>query len=201
MTRKLVAILRGIRPEEVREIGQASIDKGITVIEVPLNSPDAIKSIGILADAFSDVALIGAGTVLMPQQVEAVAEVGGRLVVSPDCNLEVIATTRRLGLLSYPGVMTATEAFSAWRAGADALKLFPASQVGVEGFKAYRAVLPPELPVYAVGGVGAADFSEWIAAGITGFGIGSELYREGDDVKLLSERAEKLVAAYDELSP
>jgi 2-dehydro-3-deoxyphosphogalactonate aldolase len=201
MTRKLVAILRGIRPEEVREIGQALIDKGITVIEVPLNSPDAIKSIGILADAFSDVALIGAGTVLMPQQVEAVAEVGGRLVVSPDCNLEVIATTRRLGLLSYPGVMTATEAFSAWRAGADALKLFPASQVGVEGFKAYKAVLPPELPVYAVGGVGAADFSEWIAAGITGFGIGSELYREGDDVKLLSERAEKLVAAYDELRP
>jgi 2-dehydro-3-deoxyphosphogalactonate aldolase len=201
MTRKLVAILRGIRPEEVREIGQALIDKGITVIEVPLNSPDAIKSIGILADAFSDVALIGAGTVLMPQQVEAVAEVGGRLVVSPDCNLEVIATTRRLGLLSYPGVMTATEAFSAWRAGADALKLFPASQVGVEGFKAYKAVLPPELPVYAVGGVGAANFSEWIAAGITGFGIGSELYREGDDVKLLSERAEKLVAAYDELRP
>ncbi len=201
MTRKLVAILRGIRPEEVREIGQALIDKGITVIEIPLNSPDAIKSIGILADAFSDVALIGAGTVLMPQQVEAVAEVGGRLVVSPDCNLEVIATTRRLGLLSYPGVMTATEAFSAWRAGADALKLFPASQVGVEGFKAYKAVLPPELPVYAVGGVGAADFSEWIAAGITGFGIGSELYREGDDVKLLSERAEKLVAAYDELRP
>ncbi len=201
MTRKLVAILRGIRPEEVREIGQVLVDKGITVIEVPLNSPDAIKSIGILADAFSDVALIGAGTVLMPQQVEAVAEVGGRLVVSPDCNLEVIATTRRLGLLSYPGVMTATEAFSAWRAGADALKLFPASQVGVAGFKAYKAVLPPELPVYAVGGVGAADFSEWIAAGITGFGIGSELYRAGDDVKLLSERAEQLVSTYDELRP
>jgi 2-dehydro-3-deoxyphosphogalactonate aldolase len=201
MTRKLVAILRGIRPEEVHEIGQVLIEQGITVIEVPLNSPDAIKSIGILADAFSDVALIGAGTVLMPQQVEAVAEVGGRLVVSPDCNLDVIATTRRLGLLSYPGVMTATEAFAAWRAGADALKLFPASQVGVDGFKAYKAVLPPELPVYAVGGVGAANFSEWIAAGISGFGIGSELYRAGDDVKLVSERAEQLVTTYDELRP
>ncbi len=201
MTRKLVAILRGIRPEEVREIGQVLIERGITVIEVPLNSPDAIKSIGILADAFSDVALIGAGTVLMPQQVEAVAEVGGRLVVSPDCNLDVIATTRRLGMLSYPGVMTATEAFAAWRAGADALKLFPASQVGVDGFKAYKAVLPPELPVYAVGGVGAANFSEWIAAGISGFGIGSELYRAGDDVKLVSERAEQMVTTYDELRP
>jgi 2-dehydro-3-deoxyphosphogalactonate aldolase len=201
MTRKLVAILRGIRPEEVREIGQVLIERGITVIEVPLNSPDAIKSIGILADAFSDVALIGAGTVLMPQQVEAVAEVGGRLVVSPDCNLDVIATTRRLGMLSYPGVMTATEAFAAWRAGADALKLFPASQVGVDGFKAYKAVLPPELPVYAVGGVGAANFSEWIAAGISGFGIGSELYRAGDDVKLVSERAQQMVTTYDELRP
>jgi 2-dehydro-3-deoxyphosphogalactonate aldolase len=201
MTRKLVAILRGIRPEEVREIGQVLIERGITVIEVPLNSPDAIKSIGILADAFSDVALIGAGTVLMPQQVEAVAEAGGRLVVSPDCNLDVIATTRRLGMLSYPGVMTATEAFAAWRAGADALKLFPASQVGVDGFKAYKAVLPPELPVYAVGGVGAANFSEWIAAGISGFGIGSELYRAGDDVKLVSERAQQMVTTYDELRP
>ncbi|MEL6317468.1 MAG: 2-dehydro-3-deoxy-6-phosphogalactonate aldolase, partial [Pseudomonadota bacterium] len=172
---RLVAILRGVRPDEVEAIGGALVEAGATAIEVPLNSPDPLKSVERLARRFGDAVLIGAGTVLEPGQAAAVRDAGGRLIVSPDAHAPVIEATKAAGLLSAPGVATATEVFSALRAGADALKLFPAFKIGTDGLKAFRAVLPPETPALAVGGVEPADFESWLAAGASGFGLGSSL--------------------------
>ncbi len=197
MSRKIIAILRGIEPNEAVAAGEALIEAGITVIEVPLNSPEALKSVELMVNAFGDKALIGAGTVLSVEDVAAVAKVGGKLVVSPDCNRDVIALTKQWGLQSWPGVMTPTEAFTAIRAGADGLKLFPGSLVGPDGLKAMRAVLPRSVPVYAVGGAGPENFGQWIAAGADGFGIGTALYVPGRDAQDLAKRARQVVAAYD----
>lgn len=197
MSRKIIAILRGIEPHEAIAAGAALIEAGITVIEVPLNSPDALTSVGLLAETYGDQALIGAGTVLSVEDVAAVAKVGGKLVVSPDCNPDVIAVTKDWGLQSWPGVMTPTEAFTAIRAGADGLKLFPGSLIGPEGLKAMRAVLPRNVPVYAVGGAGPDNFGQWVAAGADGFGIGTALYVPGRSPQDLAERARDVVAAYD----
>ncbi|MEL6204471.1 MAG: 2-dehydro-3-deoxy-6-phosphogalactonate aldolase [Pseudomonadota bacterium] len=199
MSRPLVAILRGIRPAEALGIGRALLDQGIDRIEVPLNSTDPLTSIATLADALGDEALIGAGTVLTADQVREVHAAGGRLIVSPDCNTQVIETTKALGLHSYPGFFTPTEAFAALRAGADALKLFPAAQLGPEGLKAIGAVLPPDIPVYAVGGVGPANFAAWTVAGAAGFGIGSALYARGDDAATVARKAAAATAAWDAL--
>lgn len=199
--RELVAILRGVRPDEVAGIAAALVEAGITQIEVPMNSPEPLASIAVLAREFGARALVGAGTVLSPDQVHQVAEAGGRLIVSPDCNPEVIAATKARGLHSLPGAMTPTECFAALRAGADGLKLFPAGLVGPEGVQAMRAVLPPGCRLFAVGGAGPASFGAWFAAGITGFGIGSALYRPGASADQVGEAARRIVAAHDAACP
>lgn len=197
MTRNIIAILRGVTPLDVEAHAEALLDAGIDTIEVPLNSPDPWDSIGRLLDRFGHRARVGAGTVLTTAQVTRLAGMGARLVVSPNANVEVIRATHAAGLESWPGVMTPTECFAAIEAGATGLKVFPASLIGPSGLSAMRAVLPPELPVYAVGGAGADNFGEWRKAGADGFGIGTALYRPGQSVADTAAAAAKIVAAWD----
>ncbi|WP_299789861.1 2-dehydro-3-deoxy-6-phosphogalactonate aldolase [uncultured Marivita sp.] len=197
MSRKIIAILRGITPDEAVPITEALIDAGITRIEVPLNSPDPFTSIKRMVDAFGQSALIGAGTVLNPDDVLRLHRIGAGMVVSPDCNPRVIVATKQAGMKSFPGVMTPTECFTALRNGADGLKLFPGSLIGPEGLKAIKAVLPQGTQTFAVGGASPANFADWFAAGVDGFGIGSALYAPGSSVADISARAVDIVAAYD----
>ncbi len=200
MVRELIAILRGVTPHEVIAIADELILSGITKIEVPLNSPNAYESIETLANSFSSEVVIGAGTVLKKNEVASVCNAGGKMIVSPNVNVDVIIETKKLNMRSYPGVFTATECFEAIQNGSDGLKLFPAFLIGVDGFKALKAVLPPSLPTYAVGGVDPSNFADWMAFGVTGFGIGSYLYKVGDNVSDVGEKAKKIVSAYDDAS-
>lgn len=175
----LVAILRGVRPAEVVVIGQALLDAGFRIIEVPLNSPEPFVSIGRLIGAFGEQALIGAGTVLALSDVARLAEAGGRLAVMPHGDPAVIGEVKRRGLLCLPGVATPTEAFAALAAGADALKLFPAELIGPSVLKALRAVLPPATRLFPVGGIVPETMAAFATAGADGFGLGSALYKPG----------------------
>jgi len=197
MSRKIIAILRGITPDEALPICEILIAEGIDRIEVPLNSPDPFLSIQRMVDAFGQTALIGAGTVLSPDDVQRLSRLGAGMVVSPDCNPRVIVATKQAGMKSYPGVMTPTECFMALRNGADGLKLFPGSLIGPDGLKAIKAVLPPGTETYAVGGAGPQNFAAWAAAGVDGFGIGSAIYTPGMSANDVRAKAKDIVAAYD----
>lgn len=196
--RHLIAILRGITPFETIAVCETLFAAGIRKIEVPLNSPDALASIAQAARAFAGRAAIGAGTVLTVDDVDAVAAAGGSFVVSPDTNTEVIARTLAHGMQSYPGVFTPSEAFRALQAGATGLKFFPAEVLGPRGIRAMKAVLPPDVPLYAVGGAGPDNFREYFAAGCDGFGLGTYLYKPGMKIEDIAGRASAAVAAYDE---
>jgi len=193
----IVAILRGVTSDEILDIATALVGAGIEAIEVPLNSPDPLVTIGKLCAAFGDKVLCGAGTVLSPEAVDQVAGVGGKLIVTPNIDPAVISHAVALGLTVMPGFATPTEALAAVKAGARALKLYPAGTYGFGHIKAVRDVLPKDVAVYAVGGVGAANLKPWIEAGVAGIGVGGELYRPGYTAQQVGERAKALVAAWN----
>lgn len=193
----LIAILRGIRPEEALEHAQALVEAGFDAIEIPLNSPGWASSVRSVADALGGRALIGGGTVLREQEADALAEAGGRLVVTPNTRPALIAHAVRRGLHVAAGFATASEAFAALDAGAQALKLFPATTYGPGHVKALRAVLPP-VPLFAVGGITPANLGEYLAAGCIGAGLGSDLYKPGQGVTRTAATARDFVAAYRE---
>lgn len=191
----VVAILRGVQPEEVLDIGEALYSAGIGIIEVPLNSPDPLTSIKTLAQAMGDRCVIGAGTVLTEADVVGVTAAGGEIIVSPNTNAAVIERSLVAGLVPMPGWATATEAVAAYRAGARYLKLFPAATYGSGHIKGVRAVLPNDCKVLAVGGVGADAADEWLQAGVDGFGIGSEIYKPGYSAEQVHQSATAIVTA------
>jgi 2-dehydro-3-deoxyphosphogalactonate aldolase len=191
----LIAILRGIRPDEAEPIGDALEEAGVTIVEVPLNSPDPFQSIGTLARAFGDRMLIGAGTLTDPAQVTDVTSAGGRLIVTPHAELSIVRAAKQAGLFSVPGFFNPTEAFALLKAGADAIKLFPADVVGPSMLKALKAVLPHNTLVIPVGGIEKQSIGAWVAAGANGFGAGSSIYRPGDDAKTVKQKATILIDA------
>ena len=194
----LVAILRGVKPDEVLAIGEALVEAGIEIIEVPLNSPDPLDSIAALAKHFGERVLIGAGTVLTVEQVGQVARAGGRIIVSPSTDYDVIAATAAEGLVSAPGYFTPSEAFLALKAGATALKLFPAEAATPALVRAQRAVLPKDVPLLIVGGVKPDAVGQWFEAGANGFGLGSALYKPGQSAAQVGQQARDFVAAVKE---
>jgi 2-dehydro-3-deoxyphosphogalactonate aldolase len=191
----LIAILRGVTPNRVLETANVLYEAGIRMIEVPLNSPEPFESIARLAAAGRTDCLIGAGTVLSVDDVHRTQKAGGGLIVAPNCDPEVIRCAVQLGLQVLPGFATATEALQAIRAGARQLKLFPAATYGPPHLRALRAVLPPQVPVFPVGGIGPADIAGWLEAGAAGFGFGSELFRPEYDLGAIARRAANLIQA------
>jgi 2-dehydro-3-deoxyphosphogalactonate aldolase len=189
----LVAIVRGVTPGEAEAIGDAIYEGGIRMVEVPLNSPDPLASIERLAKRFGERMLVGAGTVLEPTDVGRVWDAGGRLIVSPDTNVEVIAAAATIDLVSSPGYFTPSEAFTAIRAGATALKLFPAEAATPAVLKAQLAVLPPGVPILAVGGIKPDNMRPWFAAGASGFGLGGGLYQPGQSAEETLSKARAYV--------
>ncbi len=197
MERPLIAILRGIKPDETADIVGALIENGFMAIEIPLNSPDPFRSIEIAARMAPANCLIGAGTVLTIEDVDRLDGAGGKLLVTPNVEPAVISRARDKGMVTMPGVFTATEALSAARAGATGLKFFPAGVLGASGITAIRAVLPPELLVAAVGGVSDQNFADYTKAGILAFGLGTSLYKPGMTAAEVAERAKVTIYAYD----
>ena len=192
----IVAILRGVTPDEVVAVSQTLYDAGIRVVEVPLNSPEPFTSIEKLSKAFADKLVVGAGTVLTVQDVNLLKAHGGQISVSPDCNEATISRAVELGIVPLPGVFTPTEAFAAIRAGAKHLKLFPAEVASPATIKAWKAVLPKHVKIYAVGGVTPENMGDWLAAGASGFGIGSSIFKPGMSMAKISESAHSLVSAW-----
>jgi len=191
----LIAILRGVRPDEVVGIGEELVAAGFTLIEVPMNSPDPLDSVARLVDALGDRAMIGAGTVLTVGQVAAMRDAGGRMVISPNTNVDVIRASAAAGLVSLPGIATPSEALAALDAGATALKLFPAEAASPAVLKAMRAILPSELRVLPVGGIVPEGMAPWRQAGAAGFGLGSALYKPGLTAAEVGANARAFVAA------
>jgi 2-dehydro-3-deoxyphosphogalactonate aldolase len=190
----LVAIIRGVTPDEAEAIGEAIFNVGIRIIEVPLNSPDPLASIDRLAKKFGDRALVGGGTVLDPEKVEEVKAAGGRIVVAPNINISVIRATIVAGMVSLPGYFTPSEAFAALAAGATGLKLFPAEGASAAVLKAQRAVLPKDVPVIVVGGISPDNMQPWLEAGANGFGLGTGLYKPGQSPEETAQKARAYVA-------
>lgn len=196
----LVAILRGLPPEDAKGIGLALFDAGFRLVEVPLNRPGALEAISHIAAIAPPDALVGAGTVLTPTDVDAVVKAGGRLIIAPNCDTQVIDRAVALGVPCVPGVGTASEAFTALRHGAQGLKLFPAEVWGPRGLKALKAVLPEATPLWPVGSVGADNLADWALAGATGFGIGGSLYRPGGSAAAVAQQAESIMRAWNALA-
>lgn len=188
-TVRRIGIIRGVDPDRAADVTGAFHEAGFCCVEVPLNSPNPLVSIQRMAERYGEKLLIGAGTVLTVEQVQQVADVGGRIIVSPNTNPAVIEETKRLGLISLPGVLTPTECFTALDHGADGLKLFPADRVGTAGIKAYRAVLPPQTRVYAVGGVTAENEQDWYDAGASGIGVASNVFTPGMSLAQIRQAA------------
>ena len=199
MSRNLIAILRGVKPDAVEDITAALLAAGIDRIEIPLNSPTPFDSITRIIERFSGQGIFGAGTVLNLAEVERLAGLGANMVVSPNCDEAIIRATKTAGMLSYPGVMTPSECFTALNAGADGLKFFPGEVITPTGLKAMRAVLPTDTLCLAVGGAHAGNFAAWRDAGADGFGIGSAIYQPDDDAESVAAKARAIVAAYDEV--
>ncbi|MEM6666668.1 MAG: 2-dehydro-3-deoxy-6-phosphogalactonate aldolase [Pseudomonadota bacterium] len=199
LKRDLVAILRGLHPEEAEATVALLMDAGFEAIEIPLNSPDPFRSIEIAAKRAPEDVLIGAGTVLTPQDVISLHDAGGRLLVSPNIDEAVLTTAHAHGMVTMPGVLTPSEALRAERAGASALKFFPASVLGADGIAAIRTVLDPQTTIGAVGGVTEADFAAYGAKGISTFGMGSSLFKPGMDLADITVRARTIIAAYDQV--
>ena len=188
----LFAVLRGIQPDEVHDVGAALVDVGITILEVTLNSPDPFSSIEKLANNFRDSALVGAGTVTSPEDVARVHSAGGEIIISPNMDLEVIAESKQRQMLSLPGCFTPSEAFTALRGGADGLKLFPAELISPKALKAMRAVLPKTTKIFVVGGVNADNIQEYVGVGASGFGAGSSLYKPGKPIAEIAADAREI---------
>lgn len=195
-TPPIVAILRGVRPEEVLDIAAALVEAGIRSIEVPLNSPDPYESLQRLCSVYATTCVCGAGTVTTPDQVDRVHGAGGSLIVAPNTDASVIGRACELGLTAMPGFATATEAFIALSAGTRHLKLFPAATYGPAHVRALRAVLPPAARIFAVGGIEASAMQPWLRAGVDGFGIGSEIYRPGQRAEQVARQALAVIGAY-----
>lgn len=193
----LVAVLRHIKPEEAVEIGQVLIDAGFLCLEVPMNSPNPCDSIRLLAEAFGDKAMIGAGTVVTVDQVQQVADAGGKIIIMPHTDVEIVKKSKALGLTCVPGISTPSEAYTAINAGADGIKLFPAEGNPPQVLKAMRAILPTGLPVVPTGGITPEKMADYMKAGATGFGLGSALYKSGDSADVVRDKANRFVAAID----
>jgi 2-dehydro-3-deoxyphosphogalactonate aldolase len=197
LRRSLVAILRGIQPHETAAVVDALVEEGFEAIEIPLNSPEPFASIRIAAERHGKTGLIGAGTVLDVGSVDALAEAGGRFLVSPNVDPAVLQRASEHGMVTMPGVFTPTEAFLALKSGASALKFFPAGTLGASGIAAIKAVLPKTTVIGAVGGVSDANFADYATVGVSAFGLGSSLYKPGDNAEAVRAKARRAVAAYD----
>ena len=195
--RELIAILRGLTLERCAIVSEILIAEGFTKLEVPLNSPNPIKTISEMQNSFGNSVTIGAGTVTNVSEVNELSDLGCQMIVSPNTDTEVIKATKNKGMLSFPGAFTPSECFSAINAAADGIKIFPAFKLGIEGFKALKAVLPSNLKTYAVGGINENHFSDWLDAGVTGFGIGSNLFHPSMSEDEIQLAARKIILAYD----
>ena len=195
--RPIIAILRGINPSEAESVSNTLIEEGITIIEVPLNSPKPLLSLEIMVKCHGNKAIFGAGTVLNVDQVQRVNNTGSKLIVSPNCDIAVIKKTKCLNMISIPGCFTATEAINALHNGADGLKFFPAFQLGTKSFEALSAILPQNLMSFAVGGIDALNFKDWLNVNISGFGLGSSLYKPGMDLIEIRKKTRDFVKLFD----